>query len=99
MINATLNSTTIYNLSHTMDCGTLTISLIDKVSTTFKIIVFVILGLVLFEGWAISRISKSGESHDRKKELIDITLTFIQPIIVVLIFYMIYWIFLSGIDF
>lgn len=81
-----------------IDCGQMIYSLSEKVNNTVKIIVLIMLFLLIFEMWAIKRIINSGETHDKKKNLIDMVLTFIHPIMILFIFYIIYWIFLSGID-
>lgn len=82
-----------------VDCGTITYSLADRVNGTIKIIVIIMILMLFFEMWALKRIMHSGESHERKATLVDLILTFIHPVLIIFVFYLIYWIFLSGIDF
>lgn len=81
------------------DCGTLSYSLQDKVDSTFKILVLVLPALMIFNWWAINKIIASTENMERKKFLISFALLFINGVSMMLFFYMIYWIYLSGIDF
>ena len=98
-MNETLNYVINNSVIKTVDCGTLSYSIAEKVNGTIKVIVLVMMFLLIFELWAIKRIINSGETHDRKRNLIDMVLTFIHPIIILFLFYIIYWIFLSGIEF
>lgn len=82
-----------------IDCGTLQYDLGHKVDATFKIIVLVLPALMIFNWWAINKIISSGENMERKKFLISFALLFINGVSMMLFFYMIYWIYLSGIDF
>lgn len=82
-----------------VDCGTITYSIASKVNGTIKVIVLVMIVLLFFEMWTIKRIINSSETHKRKRDLIDMVMTFIHPILILFVFYIIYWIFLSGLEF
>jgi hypothetical protein len=81
-----------------IDCGTLSYTLADKVNGTIKIITVVLFVLLFFEMWAIKRIINSAETHEKKKNLIDIIMTFMHPIMIIFVFYILYWIFISGLE-
>jgi hypothetical protein len=96
MINETINAT-LYTPK--IDCGTLKYSLSEKVNGTFKIIIFVLPALMIFKWWAIGKILNSGETFEKKKSLIEFAELFINGVSMVLFFYILYFTFLSGIDF
>ena len=102
VVNTMINYSN-YTINNSMftpqNCGKLMYSLQSRVNGTIKVIIIVMILMLIFEFWALKRIMHSGESHDRKAELVDMILTFIHPIMIVFVFYLIYWIFLSGIDF
>lgn len=99
MINETLNYTVNQSMIKVIDCGTIKYDLASKVSFVFKLSIFVTLGLLIFEWWAISKIIASKESNERKKFLIDFCMIFCKGVMLLMLFNMIYWVFLAGIDF
>jgi hypothetical protein len=101
MINETLivEMKNFSTLNNTFDCGTLQYNLQDKVDTTFKVLLFVLPAMMIFKWWAIGKILDSGETMDRKKFLISFAELFINGVSLILFFYMIYFVFMSSIDF
>lgn len=93
-----MNATTIGTVN-IKDCGTLQASLYDQISFIFKVSIFIELGLVIMQWWALNKVQNSTESEDRKATLTAIILTFTNGVIILMIFIQLYWIFLSGLDF
>ena len=94
-----LNATTNITLSLTKNCGDLIVSLQDKVDNTSRFIIFMSAFLLIFKMWAINKIVSSKADHDKKEQLIVFTNTMITGVLIVFIFYLIYFIYLSKWDF
>jgi len=76
-----------------VDCGVLQANAYTNISNTVKFSAIVLFILVVFEWWALNKIMNSGESEERKQELVALTLTFISGIMMLLSFIMIFWLF------
>jgi uncharacterized membrane protein len=101
MVDILFNSTIYNNFTSNIkyDCGIMRTEFADKVNTTFKWVIIIIPLLIIFKWWAIEQIVKSKESNEKKQFLVSFTNIFIGGVLILLCFYMIYWTFLSGLDF
>lgn len=96
LTNYTLNES--YQPLKMIDCGTIQADVFSRVGLTVKIASGIIIGLLIFQWWAISKVMTSKEDDDRKQFLVSMIQTFITGVILLLSFIIFYWLVLAGIE-
>jgi hypothetical protein len=86
-------------MNNAFNCEIIRSDLNNKINFSFKVSIIVITILLIIEWWSIIKVLNSKEDYERKDTLIRFIIIMLNTIMITFMFFIIYQVFLSGIDF